>query len=185
MNYEGSAWVAYDRQFHTEALARKDLNWWATNARLYFEVQPTTRSLHSYTPLYAASHSTIHINRYRVLPKGHDTGKWHRITDLSYPPGKSVNDGIDPELCSLHYTSVDDVAVVTAELCVSQFIHTIAYCWVLLDIEWKGQVFADPMLPFGLQCHSRSRHIGMVLKISGDHLPGCFITWTILLFSAQ
>ena len=36
-NYEGVAWVAYDRQYRREALARKDLNWSATNSRLYNE----------------------------------------------------------------------------------------------------------------------------------------------------
>ena len=30
------------------------------------------------------------------------------ITDLSFPKGSSVNDGIDPSLCSLMYTSVDE-----------------------------------------------------------------------------
>ena len=36
-NYEGTAWVAYDRQFRREALARKDLNWSVTDPRLYNE----------------------------------------------------------------------------------------------------------------------------------------------------
>ena len=36
-NYEGSNWVAYDRQFRRDMLARKDLNWSAPNARLYNE----------------------------------------------------------------------------------------------------------------------------------------------------
>lgn len=36
-NYEGSAWVAYDRQYRREALSRQDLNWSACNARLYSE----------------------------------------------------------------------------------------------------------------------------------------------------
>ena len=31
------------------------------------------------------------------------------ITDLSYPPGQSVNDGINPDLWSLTYTTVDDI----------------------------------------------------------------------------
>ena len=33
-NYEGLAWVAYDRQYRREALARKDLILSATNSRL-------------------------------------------------------------------------------------------------------------------------------------------------------
>ena len=36
-NYKGSNWVAYDRQFRRDMLARKDLNWSATNTRLYNE----------------------------------------------------------------------------------------------------------------------------------------------------
>ena len=33
--YEGATWVAYDRQFRREMLARKDLNWSVPNSRLY------------------------------------------------------------------------------------------------------------------------------------------------------
>jgi hypothetical protein len=36
-NYEGKRWVAYDRQYRREALARKDLNWSITDPRLYNE----------------------------------------------------------------------------------------------------------------------------------------------------
>ena len=43
-------------------------------------------------------------------------GKWCLITDLSYPHGQSVNDGIDPSLCSLVYSTVDDVADVVVKL---------------------------------------------------------------------
>ena len=100
-------------------------------------------------------HSTVHINRFGVIPKGYATGKWRLITDLSYPPGESVNDGIDPELCSLRYTSVDDVATVAAGLgqgaLMSKVTIETAYRLVpvhpddrpLLGMEWKGQVFAD------------------------------------------
>ena len=42
----------------------------------------------------------LHINRFGVIPNGHNTGKWRLITDLSYPPEASVNDGVDPSLCS-------------------------------------------------------------------------------------
>ena len=52
----------------------------------------------------------ILINRLGVVPKGHNPGKWHLITDLSYSEGASVNNGVDSDLCSLQYTSVDRVA---------------------------------------------------------------------------
>ena len=50
---------------------------------------------------------SLQVNRFGVIPKGHNSGKWRLITDLSYPPGQSVNEGIDPALCSMAYTTVD------------------------------------------------------------------------------
>jgi len=54
----------------------------------------------------------LQINCLGVVLKNHTPGRWRLITDLSFPEGCSVNDGIDPILCSLHYTSVDQVAQV-------------------------------------------------------------------------
>lgn len=45
-----------------------------------------------------------HINRMGLAPKGQNT------TNLSHSQGASVNDGVDPSLCSLSYKTVDDVA---------------------------------------------------------------------------
>ena len=56
----------------------------------------------------------LHINQFGVIPKGHNTGKWRPITDLSHPPGRSVNDGITSEVCSLSYTTVEQVSGVAA-----------------------------------------------------------------------
>ena len=58
----------------------------------------------------------LHINRFGVIPKGHNTGKWRLITDLSFPHGRSINDGIDSTLSSLSYIAVDDIAAVVAQL---------------------------------------------------------------------
>ena len=52
----------------------------------------------------------VHINRFGVIPKKHQSGKWRLITDLSFPEGASVNDAIDPDLCSLKYVTVDYIA---------------------------------------------------------------------------
>ena len=52
----------------------------------------------------------VHISRFGVILKPHQPGKWRFITDLSSPEGVSVNDGIDPRLCSVNYISVDDAA---------------------------------------------------------------------------
>ena len=50
----------------------------------------------------------VHVNRFGVIPKSHQPGKWHLITDLSHLQGKSVNDGISSHLCSLIYVTIDD-----------------------------------------------------------------------------
>ena len=49
---------------------------------------------------------SIQVNRFGLV-KGQEPDKWRLIVDLSFPGGSSVNDGIGPELCMLHYTSVD------------------------------------------------------------------------------
>ena len=51
----------------------------------------------------------LHTSPFGVIPKGHQTGKWRLIVDLSSPHGESVNDGIDKELCMLSYISVYDI----------------------------------------------------------------------------
>ena len=61
-------------------------------------------------PFLKGAIPNLQINRIGVVPKGHTPGKWRMITDLSFPDGASVNDGIDPQLCSLRYTIVDRVA---------------------------------------------------------------------------
>ena len=104
-----------------------------------------------------------HINRFGVIPKGHDTGKWRLITDLSFPPDRSVNDGIDAELCSLTYTTVDEVAEMVVQLGTGTLLAKVdiesAYRLIpvhpqdrpLQAVRWENQVFIDPMLPFGLR----------------------------------
>jgi hypothetical protein len=50
-------------------------------------------------------HSLVKDTYVVFIPKGHNTGKWRLITDLSFPRGQSVNDGIEPDLCSICYIS--------------------------------------------------------------------------------
>ena len=104
-----------------------------------------------------------HVNRFGVIPKGRNTGKWRLITDLSYPPGQSVNDGIESVFCSLKYTSVDRVAEVVAMYPPGTLLAKIdiesAYRLVpvhpadrpLQAVQWDGTIYVDPMLPFGLR----------------------------------
>ena len=63
-------------------------------------------------PFPSSWKNRFHVNRFGLIPKGHNTGKYRLITDLCFPRGASVNDGIDPALTSLSYITVDSVAQV-------------------------------------------------------------------------
>ena len=105
----------------------------------------------------------LHVNRMGVVLKGHAPGRWRLITDLSYPEGASVNDGIPPELCSLKYTSVEAVAAMAQRRGKRALLAKLdirsAYRLIpvnpqdrhLLGIEWRGARYADGSLPFGLR----------------------------------
>ena len=103
------------------------------------------------------------LNRFGVIPKGHNTGKWRLITDLSHPPTGSVNGGIEPELCSLSYTTVDDIANRILHIGKGALLAKVdieaAYRLIpvhpddrpLQAVQWNGSMFIDPMLPFRLR----------------------------------
>ena len=59
-------------------------------------------------PLNPSILSGVHISHFGVIPKKHAENEWRMILDLSSSEGCSVNDGIDPALCSLTYPSVRD-----------------------------------------------------------------------------
>lgn len=67
-------------------------------------------------PVTEADRLGIHTSPLGVIPKKGQPNKWRLILDLSSPPGYSVNDGIDKEMCSLHYSSVDDVVAKVLQL---------------------------------------------------------------------
>ena len=113
-------------------------------------------------PLHLSLAGVVRCNRLGVVPKGHTPGKWRIITDLSFPAGRSVNDGIDPALCSLSYVSVDTVVSMVTALGPGSRLAKVdieaAYRLVpvhpddrpLLGIRWEGELYCDAMLPFGL-----------------------------------
>ena len=108
-------------------------------------------------------HGIIHTSRFGVIPKRHQPGKWRLILDLSFPQGASVNAGIDRELSSLQYVTVDHAARIIADLGVQTELAKIdiaqAYRNIpvhpedraLLGMQWEGQLFIDSVLPFGLR----------------------------------
>ena len=109
------------------------------------------------------SFPNLHINRFGVIPKKHHPGRWRLITDLSFPEGSSVNDAIDPALCTLEYIKVDRVAESAMQLGNASLLAKIdiksAYRLIpvhpmdrtMLGMQWNGQVYIDGMLPFGLR----------------------------------
>ena len=56
-------------------------------------------------PLKPEEYLTIHVSRFGVMPKHHQPGRWRLIVDLSNPAGASINDRIEPELCTPKYTN--------------------------------------------------------------------------------
>jgi len=67
-------------------------------------------------PLSGSWRPLLHINRFGLIPKGHDSGKLRLITDLSFLYGACMNEGINTDLVSLYYIAVDDMADILQEL---------------------------------------------------------------------
>ena len=104
-----------------------------------------------------------HVSPFGVIPKSSQPGKWRLIVDLSSPESRSVNDGIEPELCSLQYLRLDDVisrivqvgrGAQLAKLDIESAYRMIPVHpgdRLLLAVQWAGQTFFDTRLPFGLR----------------------------------
>lgn len=114
-------------------------------------------------PLLPADFPYVHSSRIGVIPKKYQSGKWRLIVDLSYPPGKSVNDGIDKQHCSLTYVKVDNIVdsilqlgrgTLLAKLDVQSAFRIVPVHPAdrhLLGIRWGDSLYLDATLPFGLR----------------------------------
>ena len=97
------------------------------------------------------------ISPFGVIPKPHQPGKWRLIVDLSSPASYSINDGIEPELCSLHYLQAivqSGCGTLLAKMDVESAYRMVPVHpqdWALLAVQWAGQLFFDTRLPFGLR----------------------------------
>lgn len=106
---------------------------------------------------------TIHTSPLGVIPKKGRPNCWRLIMDLSAPQGHSVNDRIDKERCSLHYSSLDDAATKVAALGPGALLAKMDICQayrnvpvapedrLLLGMQWENQIYIDQVLPFGLR----------------------------------
>ena len=98
-----------------------------------------------------------------MISKKHRENSWRLIVDLSAPDTQSVNDGIQPELCSLEYTKIGEAVKTINRMGPGTLIAKIdiksAYRIVpvhpadrhLLGLEWKEATYIDSALPFGLR----------------------------------
>ena len=114
-------------------------------------------------PLAVQMRDVVHCSPIGLVPKGRGSGLWRMIVDLSYPEGRSVNDGIPPGLCSLKYSSVDDALPFIRRLGHGTLLIKVdlksAYRMVpihtqdrhLFGICWDGHIYVDQALPFGLR----------------------------------
>ena len=103
----------------------------------------------------------VHINRFGVIPKRCQPGKWRLITVLSFPNGHSINAAIPPSLCTLQYILVDQVALAAAQMSQRALlaktniraayrlipIHPKDRIW--LGMKWEKLVYVNGMLPLG------------------------------------
>ena len=107
--------------------------------------------------LYTAD---VHTNRFDVIPKRHQQGKWCLILSFRIPPDHSVNTGIDRYLSSLQYATVNDVARIVSDLGPDSQMAKVdiahAYRKVhqqdrpLLGMPGANHLYVDTVLPFGL-----------------------------------
>ena len=136
----------------------------------------------------------VHVNRVGVVPKGHTPRQWRMITDLSFPEGSSVNDGVDSALCSLEYISVDRVAQVIADLGVGTLMAKIDIKSAYLIIPVHPGLFWDgngrDRYLWTLLCHLAYAQLPRSLRLWRMSLSGAFgrqgcsmwtTTWTTTL----
>ena len=105
----------------------------------------------------------LHTSPFGVIPKKSNPGKWRLILDLSSPDALSVNDGIDPDLCSVHCSGLDEAIAMISRLGKGAQLAKIdlknAYRIIpvhpddrpLLGMSGGSEVFLDAALPFGLR----------------------------------
>ena len=103
--------------------------------------------------------SNMGISPIGVVPKS--TEGWRLITHLSYPQANSVNDFLDPQACSVKYTSFDKVIEMIAIQGVNAKLAKIdiksafrllpiySGDFDLLGFQFKGQYYIDKCLPMG------------------------------------
>ena len=131
----------------------------------------------------------IHTSRFGVIPKSGQPNKWRLILDLSSPRGHSVNDAISKDLCSLRYATVDQAVHRIVELGPGSRLAKIDIEHAFrnipihpddrkyLGMTWRGNVYVDTVLPFGLR--SAPKIFSAVADALEWTLLSSDVTWVI------
>ena len=111
-------------------------------------------------PFLVKPFENLQISPIGLVPKK-SAGEYRMIHHLSYPKGSSINDHIDPELCSVQYTHFDEAVHMLQELgknCkLFKFDLKNAFRLLpvrladveLLGFQFDGKYYVDKCLPFG------------------------------------
>lgn len=101
----------------------------------------------------------LRCNPIGLVPK--KQGGWRMITNLSYPTGNSVNDFIDPNICSVNYATFDDAisliakkgeGALLAKMDISNAFRLLPVCpqdFCLLGLKHADLYYIDKCLPMG------------------------------------
>ena len=104
----------------------------------------------------------LQLSPFGVILKRGQPGKWHLITDLSSPKGRSVNDGISTSLTSIHYTSINDAVKLIPLLGPGTLMSKLDLKAVYRNVSvnpndrlllctcWGNSIYMDKALTFGL-----------------------------------
>ena len=130
----------------------------------------------------------LHVSRFGVIPKSHQPDSWRLIVDLPYPKGRSINNGIPKELCSISYITIDDAiqriltlgpGILLAKIDIKSTFRLVPVHpgdRHLLAMEWRSGVIIDTCLPFGLRSSPKLFNIladllAWILEHQGIHHP--------------
>ncbi len=109
----------------------------------------------------------LRISPIGLVPKK-SSGDFRLIHHLSYPSGESVNDYIDPQICSVRYTSFDEAVFLIQDLGPNcklfkmdlknafRILPVHPHDYELLGFSFMEKFFVDKALPFGcsISCSS-------------------------------
>ena len=109
--------IGYERGVHGLGSARKNMKSAEENPQVVNDCLEAEKKREVLLgPFEWSEVAEVHLSRFGVIPKKTQPGKWRLIVDLSHPEGRSVNDGISCELCSLQYIHMEEMVRKLLEL---------------------------------------------------------------------